>query len=64
MAIVHRETGPPIYAHPSRPQKTGLAQLDLFEAAGVDPARVVIGHACEVHDHATFVDFGETRRSG
>lgn len=51
-------TGTPITTHSSRgaclsgPGTMGLEQLDVFEAAGVDPSHVIIGH----NDHNTQLD--------
>ena len=52
----HVRTGLPIFTHnaysgaraanPPIPPEAGLRQLDVLEAAGVDPRRVAIGHVC------------------
>lgn len=43
-AAAQRATGAPIATH-ALFTRIGLAQLDLLETAGADPAKVVIGHA-------------------
>jgi phosphotriesterase-related protein len=40
----HLETNLPIFTHTGIPGKSAVEQLDIFEAAGVKPQRVVIGH--------------------
>jgi phosphotriesterase-related protein len=40
----HLATNMPIFTHTGIPGKAALEQLDIFEDAGVDPHRVVIGH--------------------
>ncbi|MDH4066051.1 MAG: amidohydrolase family protein [Acidobacteriota bacterium] len=40
----HLATNIPIFTHTGIPGKSALEQLDILEDAGVDPARVVIGH--------------------
>jgi phosphotriesterase-related protein len=40
----HVATNIPIFTHTGIPGKSALEQLDIFEDAGVDPRRVVIGH--------------------
>ena len=48
----HARTNLPIFTHnaygtgPNVPEDAGLRQLDVLESVGVDPARVVVGHAC------------------
>lgn len=48
-ARAHRATGGTISTHAAR-WPIGLAQLDLLESEGVDPARVIVGHADTVPD--------------
>jgi phosphotriesterase-related protein len=40
----HLETNLPIFTHTGIPGKSAVEQLDILEAAGVEPQRVVIGH--------------------
>jgi phosphotriesterase-related protein len=40
----HLETNLPIFTHTGIPGKSAVEQLDILEAAGVKPQRVVIGH--------------------
>ena len=44
-AIGHRETGAPIITHAKAARRIGESQATMFERLGVDPSRVVIGHA-------------------
>jgi phosphotriesterase-related protein len=44
-AIAQRETGAAIITHAKAVRRIGEAQADRFERLGVDPTRVVIGHA-------------------
>ena len=44
-AIAHREAGAPIITHAKAIRRIGEAQAELFDRFGVDPSRVVIGHA-------------------
>ncbi|MCW5954057.1 MAG: hypothetical protein KIT69_17540 [Propionibacteriaceae bacterium] len=44
VAAVHRATGLSIITHTEREGHAALEQLAILEDAGVDPARVVIGH--------------------
>jgi len=48
-ARAHLATGATISTHAAR-WPIGLAQLDLLEREGVDPARVIVGHADTVPD--------------
>jgi phosphotriesterase-related protein len=50
VAIAHRETGVPISTHTDAQNRRGLEQLEVFEAEGVDPTRVVIGHCGDSND--------------
>jgi len=49
-ATAHRETGAPIITHAAARHRIGEAQADLFDAFGVPPERVVIGHSDDTHD--------------
>lgn len=51
-ALAHRRTGVPISTHTSVENRSGLAQQDVFERAGVDLSRVVIGHCGDTEDVA------------
>lgn len=51
-ARAHRATGIPISTHTSVAHRTGVAQQDVFERAGVDLSRVVIGHCGDSEDIA------------
>lgn len=44
-AVAHRETGAAIITHALARKRIGEAQAERFERLGVDPSRVVIGHA-------------------
>lgn len=50
VAIAHRETGAAIITHAAARNRIGEAQADIFEAFGVPPGRVVIGHSDDTHD--------------
>lgn len=50
VAIAHRETGAAIITHAAARNRIGEAQADIFEALGVPPGRVVIGHSDDTHD--------------
>jgi phosphotriesterase-related protein len=49
-AIANRETGAPIITHAKAIRRIGEAQADLFDRLGVDPSRVVIGHADDTYE--------------
>ncbi len=49
-AIAHRKTGVPISTHTFVRNANGLAQQNVFERAGVDLSRVVIGHTGDSED--------------
>lgn len=49
-AIAHRVTGAPIITHAKAARRIGESQAALFERLGVDPSRVVIGHADDTYD--------------
>ncbi len=51
-ARLHLESGVPISTHTSVAHRTGLAQQDVFEEAGVSLDRVVIGHCGDTEDLA------------
>ncbi len=52
----HLRTNLPVFTHnpygtgPNVPRESGLRQLDAFEAVGVRPERVAIGHVCCLDD--------------
>ncbi len=50
VAIAHRETGAPIITHAAVRNRIGEAQADVFDALGVPPERVVIGHSDDTAD--------------
>ncbi len=49
-AQLHRATGVPISTHTDVNNRSGLGQQDVFEEAGVDLRRVVIGHCGDSED--------------
>jgi phosphotriesterase-related protein len=49
-AHAHRRTGVPISTHTSVENRSGLGQQEVFERAGVDLSRVVIGHCGDTED--------------
>lgn len=49
-ATAHRETGAPIITHAAARNRIGEAQADVFEALGVPPDRVVIGHSDDTYE--------------
>jgi predicted metal-dependent phosphotriesterase family hydrolase len=51
----HVATNIPIFTHTGIPGKSALEQLDIFEDAGVDPRRVVIGHMGNLVDSNVYV---------
>ena len=44
-ALAAKETGLPIYTHTEPGKNMGLIQKEIFEAAGLEQSRIVIGHA-------------------
>ena len=50
IAAAHRQTGVPITVHTNATHQTGRAALDLFREEGVDPTKVVVGHAGDSND--------------
>ena len=52
VAVAHLETGVPITTHSHSASQGGLAQQRLLTSLGVDPGRVVIGHAGDSTDLA------------
>ncbi len=50
VAILHLKTGLPITTHASVINKIGLLQQDIFESAGVDLSKVIIGHCGDTAD--------------
>jgi phosphotriesterase-related protein len=65
---VHLRTGLPIFTHnnystgPNVPPEIALRQLDQFDAVGVDPAHVAIGHVCCLDDPKAAVAIALARR--
>lgn len=51
----HVATNIPIFTHTGIPGKAAIEQLDILEDAGVDPARVVIGHLGNLVDENVYV---------
>ena len=49
-AIAQRTTGAPIITHARAANRIGEAQAERFEAHGLDPGRIVIGHADDTYD--------------
>ncbi len=49
-AIAQRETGAPIITHAKAVRRIGEAQADRFETYGLDPSRIVIGHADDTYE--------------
>jgi len=64
----HLRTGLPIFTHnnyatgPDVPADMALRQLDQFEAVGVDPAHVAIGHVCCLDDPKSAVAIALAKR--
>jgi predicted metal-dependent phosphotriesterase family hydrolase len=64
----HLRTGLPIFTHnnyatgPDVPSEIALRQLDLFEAVGVNPAHVAIGHVCCLDDPKAAVAIALAKR--
>lgn len=52
VAIAHFRTGMPITTHTSSESQSGRAVLRLLLEEGVDPARIIIGHAGDSPDRA------------
>ena len=50
IAATHVETGVPITVHTNGAHQTGRLALDLYEQAGVDLTKVVVGHAGDSND--------------
>ena len=44
VGLAHVQTNLPIFTHTGIPGKSAMEQLDILEAAGVKPQRIVIGH--------------------
>ena len=62
VARAHKETGAPIWLH-TEAGTMGLEMLDILEAEGVDPERVVVGHCDRNPDpyyHAAIANRGAT----
>jgi phosphotriesterase-related protein len=64
----HLRTGLPIFTHnnyatgPDVPSDMALRQLDQFEAAGVNPSHVAIGHVCCLDDPKAAVAIAVAKR--
>lgn len=64
----HLRTGLPIFTHnnyatgPDVPSDIALRQLDLFEAVGVNPMHVAIGHVCCLDDPKAAVAIALAKR--
>ena len=64
----HLRNGLPIFTHnnyatgPDVPSDIALRQLDLFEAVGVNPAHVAIGHVCCLDDPKAAVAIALAKR--
>jgi phosphotriesterase-related protein len=54
------ETGVPITVHTSAPAQTGRLALDVFGKEGVDPTKVVIGHAGDSNDLDYLMELADT----
>ena len=50
IAIASNETGAPVVVHTNAAAGSGVWALDALTAEGVDPARIVIGHAGDSND--------------
>ncbi|KAB8183109.1 phosphotriesterase family protein [Microbispora catharanthi] len=50
VAQTHLRTGAPVTVHTNAAARSGLAALGLFVKEGVDPGRIVIGHAGDSND--------------
>ena len=62
-ATLHHRTGLPIITHVSDGcGRCALDQVDLFEAAGVSPDRVVIGHLNDIKDQPALVPTAIAKR--
>ena len=60
----HVETNLPIFTHTGIPGKSALEQLNILEDAGVEPARVAIGHLGNLNDPEVYVHKTICRRGG
>jgi phosphotriesterase-related protein len=58
----HLATNLPIFTHTGIPGKGAIEQLDILEDAGVDPARVAIGHLGNLVDSQVYVHRALCRR--
>jgi phosphotriesterase-related protein len=59
VARAHRRTGVPIMTHSLPRNRSGLSQLELFEAEGVDPSQVLIGHCGDSDDFGYLEELAE-----
>ncbi|ACY97439.1 MULTISPECIES: phosphotriesterase family protein [Thermomonospora] len=60
VAAAHRETGAPITVHTSAAAQTGRPALELLGKEGVDPSKVVIGHAGDSNDLDYLMELADT----
>ncbi len=58
----HLETNLPIFTHTGIPGKAAIEQLNILEDAGVNPARVLIGHLGNLVDPNVYVHRAICRR--
>lgn len=49
-ARTSKATGVPVTTHTSAPDRTGEKQADIFEAEGLDPSKVCLGHCDDTND--------------
>lgn len=55
-ALLHQHTGLPIMTHANAKYRSGLAQQQLLEKAGVDLSKVIIGHCDDSKEEEYIVD--------
>lgn len=60
VAQAHRETGAPVMVHTSASEQSAGAALGVLRQEGVDPARVMIGHAGDSTDLDYLMELGDT----
>ncbi|MFC5181408.1 phosphotriesterase family protein [Actinomadura harenae] len=60
VAAAHRETGAPVTVHTHSASHSGRGALDLLLKEGVDPARVVVGHAGDSNDLDYLMELADT----
>ena len=59
----HLQTNLPIFTHTGIPGRSAMEQLDILEAAGVKPQRIVIGHVGNLVDPKVEVHKALCKRS-